>query len=237
MKWIGWLAKWAAGAVLASALSVLTTCWMVESYVNALLERWNLGGAAPELAVGELVSSFLPGNDRKAAGSAPKADAPAAAGESPADAENRGEAGTGAPRQANGAGGTVPGGAAPSAKRTPAEETAPPPGAADAGTGPRTGESTDVSGAIPVFGRAALQSGLVMSAEEFNEKRKSLSDSDKAEIFTMLYNHVPQEELQRLSGLVEDGITAEEARQIADVMEGYLEPADMERLLTILFDE
>lgn len=255
MKWIGWLAKWAIGALLAAALSVLTTFYMVESYMDALLDRWNLGTLeTPGLDVGRLFSlgdragtSGLPGSREPAAGfvtdpvkepaeqvepwretnhgrppgGALKVDAPPllesgkTAGEHSASGDSGGNSG-----EAKGGEG-LPGGA---------------PGSGEAG-GEEGGEpaGTDsMPDAVPVFGHAGLPGALVMSAEEFNEKRKNLSESDKIEIFTILLNHVPQDELQVLSELLEDGITAEEAGLIMDVMEGYLGPKEMDRLLTIL---
>jgi len=271
MKWIGWLAKWAAGAVLAAALSVLTTFWLVQSYLDALLEKWNLGSVeAPQLDVGELFSAFLPNDGRKPAagrwtspgpangedaadarqpaggrpsGHALKVDAPVMPVGRPAEAPGTASGGSG--DAASGGSGPMDGaipGAMGAAGGGLTGRTAG--GSADGWAGP-TDEAADDGGdgsgpgpnAVPVFGRAAMRSGLIMSAEEFNEKRKSLSEADKIDIFTMLYNHVPQEELQRLSGFVEDGITAEEADEIARVMEDYLNPEDLDRLLAILFGE
>jgi len=293
MKWIGWLIRWAAGAVLAAALSVLTTFYVVESYMEALLDRWNLGSVeSPDLDLGRLFSLHrMPDASGSASGGKPaaepvkdadalretgrdrvpggalKVDASPATGERFLAAESRAGdnvrpdddsgrfagAGTGGTEDAGGSSGSVPSGRAETnaveAKAgmkggTGAEPSSQsgqtPSGASGAlsGSGVRSESGNEPEpDALPVFGRAALQGGLIMSAEEFNEKRKNLSEEDKVEIFTILLNHVPQEELQRLSVLVEDGITAEEAVAITEVMEGYLGPEEMDRLIAILDSE
>jgi hypothetical protein len=295
MKWIGWLIRWAAGALLAAALSVMTTFYMVESYMEALLDRWNLGSVqSPDLDLGRLFSlNRMPDGTGAAGGGHPSADSAKDAdalreaghervpgGALKVDASpgsgDRGERflatesrageqtgpgdgsrlstgeGNGGTGQTGGSSGSVLSGeagtntagagdgvrGAETGKRSQNGQTPSGASAAPSGSGVRTESGSEPEPeALPVFGRAALQGGLVMSAEEFNEKRKNLSEEDKVEIFTILLNHVPQEELQRLSVLVEDGITAEEAVVITEVMEDYLGPAEMERLIAILGSE
>lgn len=239
MKWIGWLAKWAAGALLAAALSVLTTFYMVESYMDALLDRWNLGSLeAPELDLDRLFSM----RDRMAGTGAPAADRLDPAAPSRDRTEGSRETGRGRP-----AGGALKVDASPAATERPEQ-----PVSGETGeSGPASGFHPDPSGkeedgaasgyepvpdALPVFGQTSLQDGFFLSAEAFNEKRKNLSEADKLEIFTILLNDVPQEELQRLSELVEDGITAEEAALIAKSLQEHLGPDELERLLAILHD-
>lgn len=79
-----------------------------------------------------------------------------------------------------------------------------------------------------------LKDTLVMSAQEFNEKRKKLTNQDKTAIFSIVMTKLPQEELQKMSLLLEDGITEEELGDLEDVMNAYLEQEEVTQLLTIL---
>ncbi len=88
--------------------------------------------------------------------------------------------------------------------------------------------------AAPVFGHAIQSGSIVITADEFNEKRKNLSDEDKMAIFAIMMNKLPQAELQRLSEWLEDGITDEELTQVEEVINAYLEEDDIDRLLSIL---
>ena len=73
-----------------------------------------------------------------------------------------------------------------------------------------------------------------MSAQEFNDKRKKLTNKDKTEIFSIVITKFPQKELQKMSLLLEDGITEEELGDLEDVMNAYLEQEDVTKLLAIL---
>lgn len=225
MRWIGWLAKWAAGALLASALSVLTTFYMVESYMEALLARWNLSvPEAPVLDLERLFSLGETANKGEAEGEVSEPNPNLR--ETGRDRPIGGALKVTAPVVSGEAGGSPGSGTAAGEGNLPDETPEPVSGA---------GEPFDQD-AVPVFG-SALSGALVMSAEEFNEKRKNLSESDKAEIFTILLNRVPQEELQMLSLLLEDGITADEANTMMEVIGGYLEREEVNRLLAILGSE
>src|SRR5690606_31881877 len=113
---------------------------------------------------------------------------------------------------------------------------------ADSDSGPEAGNEHGQTGAAevpdgeawPVFGETILPDSLVMSAEQFNDRRKNLTEAERLEIFALFFNKLPQEELQHLSQLLEDGITAEEAGTILQVMNTYLEQNEVDRLLSIL---
>lgn len=95
-------------------------------------------------------------------------------------------------------------------------------------------EEQNMTEATPVFGSSIQSNSLVMTPDEFNEKRKNLSDEDKMMIFSIMMNKLPQAELQKLSEWLEDGITEEELTQVEEVINAYLEQADIDKLLSIL---
>jgi len=227
MKWFGWFGKLVASALLLSFLSVFTTVYVVDQYIQGFLKKWNL----PEIER----PAFDPGDYAAAlirSGIGERSEKPTEAGER-TEAGEQAEAGTPETGAQNP---TVP-----HAESGPRPEDGS--GIADFGdtnrqTGetPPGGEQEDVQ-AVPVFGSAALSrfgDALVMSEEEFNEKRKRLSDDDKMEIFSIMMARLPQEELQRMSLLLEEGITAAEAAEIEEVIYAYLQQDEVARLLAIL---
>ncbi len=94
--------------------------------------------------------------------------------------------------------------------------------------------SSQTSTRPPISGGNKLEDTLVMSAQEFNEKRKKLTNQDKSAIFSIVMTKLPQTELQKMSLLLEDGITEEELADLVDVMNAYLEQEEVEKLLAIL---
>ncbi len=78
------------------------------------------------------------------------------------------------------------------------------------------------------------ETDLVMSAEQFNQKKEMLSDEDKKKIFSILSANIPADEMQRLSQYAEDGISREELKQIQELVGKYLRQEEYSQLLSIL---
>lgn len=246
MKGMAWLAKWAAAALLISALSVWTTFYLVESYMEKLLAQWNLTSFQahePDFGLGGLFA---------AANGTPD-DEPATSGRSGGDGDGprQQETAQDGADEANrlpSAGREKPTGGALKVDAVPdAGEAADPQVAAGAESAPgdAPGRAAGNDGiadlpdgeALPVFGQVVLPDALVMSAEQFNDRRKNLSEADRRDLFALFFSKLPQEELQRLSFLLEDGITADEADTILEVMNAHLEQNEVNRLLQILTQE
>lgn len=103
----------------------------------------------------------------------------------------------------------------------------------------RTSEDLDSEPAVPVFGGNVsggmdMEEQIIISAEEFNQKKDAISSEDKMRIFTLLFTKVPQDDIQHLSLLLEDGLTEEEMAGVQEVLKAYLEPAEIEELNQII---
>jgi len=110
--------------------------------------------------------------------------------------------------------------------------------------------------AIAVFGHQSGQSGagaagssgsglsgseasdadrrVVVSGEDFTKKKEQLSNEDKNKIFNLLVSRIPQDEMQRISRLMEDGITASELKEIEQVLQKYLKQDEYNQLLGMI---
>ena len=220
MRMMGWLGKLIAAAVLVTFMSVFTTVYLVDQYVKAVLERWQMTDVdRPSLSLNDLFSTML--NDKSqqsvetGAESEPAAALPSEDEEAfpqfERDGGKRGEAVDRTPLTSQSQQQDKSG---ERDESTPSTEQSPP------------------QDALPVFGR--MEDALVMSAEQFNETRKKLTEADKLDIFSMMMNTMPPNEIQTMSELLEDGITEEELERLEGVLYAHLSEKDIERLLSIL---
>jgi len=214
---MGWFGKLFAAAILISLLSVFTTVYLVDQYVEAILDRWNLSDVErPSLKLGELFSSLA---------SLERMDS----SDSTTETDDNPDKSTSSPDEWN------------PQINVEKDGTDAPNGAVKANASPVENDklpldqyNVDTDQAVPVSGQVDPSRIIVMSAEEFNNKRKKLSDGDKLEIFSLLMQKLPQQELQRMSELLEDGITEDELAELEEVINAYLHKDDVDRLLLIL---
>lgn len=75
---------------------------------------------------------------------------------------------------------------------------------------------------------------VVVSGEEFTKKKEQLSNEDKNQIFKLLLTRVPQGEIQHISSMMEDGITASELSEIEKILKNYLKPEEYSQLLGMI---
>ncbi|MGF7034098.1 hypothetical protein J2T17_005047 [Paenibacillus mucilaginosus] len=229
MKWMKSLIKLGLTAAVTSVCCVALTFLAVNTYVEMLLDQYHIqrpagqkidwGGFAgrfsAQLGLGSGASEqALPSGKDLAVAAQPQAStAPAA------------ESGT----TSGGSGGTGSGTA---------------PGADDKSTADPYRKPDDAvavwsrqsSSQLQGSGEAALEADkkVVVSGEEFNKLKDALSESDKTKVFGMLYNRVPPEEMQKISLLLEDGITAAEIKELEQVLQRHLKEEEYKQLLGII---
>lgn len=298
MRGIQWLTKLILSALITSAVCIASTFWVIQTYVDIVLEQYQLkpmvqstpswsqlvsrlsqqlslsGGSAKidssSVALGDKKSS--PPADQPVSGSIsgsgsggatnmqPSGSAagaangtssstgtgasdPGASGTSPQGTGSTGASASGTGSSGAGtAGGTGSGSpAAPSAKDgTPADKNPPEDaiavfghqsGQPDTGAGSASGSGSGGSGAA---GAADADRRVVVSGEDFTKKKEQLSDEDKNKIFNLLVTRIPQDEMQRISRLMEDGITASELKEIEQVLQKYLKQDEYNQLLGMI---
>ncbi|UQZ84521.1 hypothetical protein SK3146_03776 [Paenibacillus konkukensis] len=107
----------------------------------------------------------------------------------------------------------------------------------EAGAGTGGGISPGaVAGAGSGAGSSAAEDSkrIVVSGEEFTKKKDQLSSADKNKIFNLLVSRVPQADMQTISGLMEDGITASELKEIEEILQKYLKPDEYAQLIAMI---
>jgi hypothetical protein len=96
--------------------------------------------------------------------------------------------------------------------------------------------------ALPVMGQAGQAEGpaaaseeeLYISMDDLNEKKDSISQEDRLEIFTILITKLPADEVQSISTLLEDGFTADEMKTASVILKQHLTEDEFQNLIGIL---
>ncbi|ALS25832.1 hypothetical protein IJ21_04000 [Paenibacillus sp. 32O-W] len=268
-KWAEWLAKTVAAGLIISFLSIWTTGYIVNSYVETLLKQYNVPLEVTPFALSGVWGKLWGADGEIAADSGGKSGA----------AETKGDSGTGANGaeaggQEGAGGGETPNRTAEGALEESQEDAAEGKTEGETGEaveGAHEGTAEDAEGGDPVatddaFGRldeadGDLEASLpdedapltgigsgsgpkansgtsggetALTPEELNAAKDRISADDKAKIFVMLTDKLPEEAWQTLSGYVEDGLTEQEMLDIQQIVAQHLDKAEYEELMNIL---
>ncbi|MNI88538.1 hypothetical protein D3C73_1458500 [compost metagenome] len=74
---------------------------------------------------------------------------------------------------------------------------------------------------------------VVVSGEEFAKKKDELTQEQKNKIFSVI-SKLPQEDIQYISKLMENGITASELKELEQILQKRLQPEEYADLLKLL---
>lgn len=193
MKFVSWIGKMVLVTALISLLSIYTTYYVVNSFVEKALKQYNINLTGSGLNLKQLLGGL-----------------------SKAGKANPNEGSS----QAQLDGGE--------------EET----------TVPVEGDTTDPFGqdAVEAWNQSSGNSqqgaegrkDIVMSPEELQKKKDQMGDADKMEVFSILTTKLPQEEVQKISLFIENGITEQELEEVKTILAKYLKDNEYEKLLNIL---
>lgn len=239
MRTLAWMARLAMAAVLVSGCSMYATWVTVQTYLDKVLAQYGISGPAQKAQFSEFLAQM--------AGNLNIMNQPASkkAGESkPGNGADKADAAStvlGTVRQRldqQGAGAAAKDSSQPTGGSHDLEP------AADAlpvwsqnGQQQKTEvqmQSQAQSGGEKKSDSADQRKKVVVSTEQLQQTKDNLTNDDKLIIFSLLVSKLPQSELQKISELMEDGITSEELKQMEDIVEMYLTPSDYKQLLTIL---
>lgn len=264
MKWVYRILAVVLGTLLVSALTVLTTGFVVNTYVQSLLASMNIKWEGQPSGLTSLIRTGMGGSAEKTFASGQgsgSADLSASDNDQPdssadiagtdvtantqplpfgdSEYENQGAnnqtAGGGAEGEAdgqhepalqdNGTGtGKADGSAAGSSGGDPAPEDALPVmgGTTDAGSSSGAGVGSGGS------------DQTVISPDELQAHKDDIPSSEKEEVFSMLMNKLPEEEMQKISAAMEGGLTEKELIDVQQILSKYLSKDDYAKMLSIL---
>lgn len=251
MRVFYWIGRMALACLLMTAVSVLTTYIMVSVMVDGLLKQAHLTGLSHSVSVSDFIgklsdsADFLLGgggsSGRDASNDTSNDTSPGA----DASLGDSGSGGSGDPLSASAGAAANAGAADDSAGKGLGSSADGTPASGAAGTSKTPGEEDAVEAWSQVGGTDGSGSGssgaaggeddaTIMSAEQFQQKKAAMSSDDKAAVFSLLTSKLPEEDLQKLSQWVEDGITAKEYNEIYAMVQKQLTTADLSKLEAIL---
>jgi hypothetical protein len=195
--------------VLASGLSMLTTAYVVNTYIQSVLAGFDIKVDGPEPGMLGFVKSLTGMGGSSSSSTDPKdtKDTIKEADSSKVD----GEKGTGGDSPASETGDTV--------DETVPEDALPVMGQAAAGE-----EQSD----------RALDQELVMTPGALNDLKENLPADEKSNIFNILMNKLPQEEMLKISSAMEGGLTESEVNELQEIIARYVDEEEYESLMKML---
>ncbi|KOR75918.1 hypothetical protein [Paenibacillus solani] len=222
MNWMKWLLKVSLTTLLVSTLTIVTTGFVVNAYIQSVLSSFNIQLETESMGVGGMMKAML------GIGSGTKPDSVNSVKES-GQTENKGST---AENSISGAGKDANTGKAENDETSTKES--------ETTIEPSENEAPDNS--LPVMGRNTSEAGdpsledqqIVMTPGDIVDRKGSLSTEDKEEIFTILMNKLPQSEMQKISEAMEDGLTAAELEEIEQGISKYLNPEEFDKLISML---
>jgi hypothetical protein len=250
-KIFGWVGRAIAVGLIASFLSIWTTGYIVNSYVESLLKQYNMPLDVQPFALsgvwGKLWGADPVTTDNIAdADSSSDDNDPAQGNASSGNDTNSangvgsdtGSSTTGSSSETNGTGDAPDNGAngtstddtsaSGSSSTSGADED---PVAIDAFGQEEEGAVTGVGGGT---GPKAEAGATAVTTEEMTEAKNQLSDADKDQLFEMLATKLPQEAWQTISTYTENGLTDEELTNIQQIVAQYLTEEQYKQFMEIL---
>lgn len=253
-KMTGWLAKTVAAGLIISFLSIWTTGYIVNSYVETLLKQFNipldqkpfalssvwggLWGADPLLKSDQDIAERN-GSDTKGTGDGGAAKETEGITEQKEVGKNEGsemeEKETPLVVDAygdetSGALTDIGGGRGPKGNS----------GAGSKAHGGDSGILSEMQGGADLNtgggseAEEALREGVAITTDELNETKNGMSQEDKEQLFNVMMKKLPQEAWQRISGLMEGGLTNEELTEVQQLIAQHLDRDEYDRMMEIM---
>lgn len=234
MKWLGWILKLCVTIVAVSLLTVATTGYIVNSYIQSLMSSYNLPMTGQAPGFGGIVKGMLgfggaAGHVDQAEGQGDQngSDSVTDTGSGKAGDESDGASGRGG--SSNG----TSDGPAPENGGNPADGN---------GTGVNeTDADTDApEDALPVMGGMSGGEALgedqkvVVTPDDLVAKKQELPDQQKEEIFAILMKKLPQEDMQILTVALEGGLTEAEMINIEQMLSKHLDKTEYAKVMELL---
>ncbi|MGR6546670.1 hypothetical protein [Paenibacillus tundrae] len=234
MKLLQWFVKMVLTVVLVSALTLLTTGLIVQSYAKSLLASFNIQWEGQPLGLAAMFQGMLggkSGEDKKTETEPP--DQPAGAEEEQVPENATSVMGNGTdddPESTERDTEVSLGGDQPNAST-------------GSGSGESSGNESDSDESAAVGGTTGGSSNgtaptgndaIVVSPDDITGVKDKLPLEDKEKIFSLLMAKLPQKEMQQISGAMEGGLTEQELRDIEQVISKYLTSEEYDNLMEVL---
>ncbi|MNH99755.1 hypothetical protein D3C73_525340 [compost metagenome] len=219
MKMFHWLGKTVISTLLICSITVVTTWFVVNLYIEEIFRQYQLPALSKKVQFSDLTARLSENLKVVNPGDKDPAKDTTAARPSPM------------PNTAK--------------EQEPKTTISPTTSASPTANQPVKAEDKQKDDAVAVWGHveqnsvnnkdaAELKREVVMSTEEFTKKKELLTGDDKLKIFSLVVSKLPQAQVQHLSTLLEDGITAEELKEVEQVLLTHLKEDEYQQLMNII---
>ncbi|WP_238654497.1 hypothetical protein [Paenibacillus piscarius] len=196
--------------LLSSVLSMLTTAYVVNTYIQSVLASFEIKVDGPGPGISGFVKSLTG-----------MGGSPASKDTEKTSKESGDQAGS---------------------SKVKADEENKNGGATSGHTNEKTVDDKVPEDALPVMGQAAgeeqsggaLDQNLVMTPEAMNELKENLPADEKTNIFNILMTKLPQEEMIKISAMLEGGLTESEAAELQGIIAKYVDADEYNALMKML---
>lgn len=212
MKWLSWLGRLIITIVVVCLLTVVTTGYVVNYYIERMLSRYHIsmtdgGPSVTDIMkglVGIQTSTTSPSNEGYSSnGKDQEQDKELNKNKNNDQNKNQDQDNTNLPN--------LP----------------PATGGANAGNG-------DASGNGNGSDKSNQKENVVVTPDDLIAKKEGIESKDKEAIFTILMSKLPQEEMQKLTEYMEDGLTETEVLAIEQMLSKYLDKTEYAKVMEVL---
>lgn len=243
MKWLFKIARLGLVVVMVTLLTVLTTGYVVNTYIQTLLASYNLPIAGQAPSLGSMMKGMLGFGSQKGSASQDQPVLPDSNGEA------GGQAGLNAAETSQkdrlGENGTSKDQGAHGDQKANADQdvNADQDANGDSSGSPAGGDVDEEApeGSVPVMGGIAggtagtgQDQQVLVTPDDLLAKKDELSESEKEEVFATLMSKLPQEEMLRMSELIEGGLTETEMIEIEQILSKHLSKEEYSKILNLL---
>ena len=206
MKWLSWIGRLIITVVVVCLLTVMTTGYVVNYYIEHMLSRYHISmtGGGPSVTdimkglVGIQSSSTSPLNEEL---SSNEKDGEQDENKESNKNKNKSQDNMNLPN--------LP----------------PATGGANSGNGSGNGNGND---------KLNQKENVVVTPDDLIAKKDGIDSKDKEAIFTILMSKLPQEEMQKLTEYMEDGLTETEVLAIEQMLSKYLDKTEYAKVMEVL---
>ncbi len=211
-KWVSWVIRMGATALLLSFLCIWTTGYIVNSYMESVIKQLDLPLDIQPIALSGVWGTLWGAEETPAAGATPESKpSQEIASDEPKDSHIASPSSEVAPEQAN------PDSANAGDKPDSIDAGGP---VDEASHDPDTEPSVDEAEPLPVFnGQEAIG---------------QLSDEERQTLYAMVVSKLNQEQLNQLSDSLQGGLTSEELTQLESMLKATLTEQEYSQMMEVL---
>jgi transcription initiation factor IIF auxiliary subunit len=206
MKWLGWLGRLIITIVVVCLLTVVTTGYVVNYYIEHMLSRYHISMTDGGPSVTDIMKGLV---GMQSSTTSPTDE------ESISNGKDQ-EQGKDLNKNKNQDNMNLP-------------NLPPATGGANAGNGDASGNGSGDGNE-----KSTQKENVVVTPDDLIAKKEGIESKDKEAIFTILMSKLPQEEMQKLSEYMEGGLTETEVLAIEQMLSKYLDKTEYAKVMEVL---